>query len=165
MRKTTVLPERRHIFDKAVREKTYGRMRMALYQLAPSLVVQSTVLNGRLMGCYDAQLEAITIDRSMTMDDKKCALIHELGHWVFDDDSQPPYGAKRERATRELTASTLIRADDYRQAELAYEGDMFLMANDLGVNPDIILDYQKYVIPTLIRTKRGELSCLTSSLS
>ena len=74
MRKTTVLPERRHIFDKAVREKTYGRMRMALYQLAPSLVVQSTVLNGRLMGCYDAQLEAITIDRSMTMDDKKCAV-------------------------------------------------------------------------------------------
>lgn len=160
MRKTTVLLERRRIFDKAVREKTYGRMRMALYQLAPSLVVQSTVLNGRLMGCYDSQLEAITIDRSMTLDDKKCTLIHELGHWVFDDDSRPPYGAKRERATRQLTASTLIRADDYRQAELMYEGDMFLMANDLGVNPDIILDYQKLVIPTLIGTKRRELSCL-----
>lgn len=41
-----------------------------------------------------------------------------------------------------------------------YEGDMFLMANDLGVNPDIILDYQKLVIPTLIGTKRRELSCV-----
>lgn len=160
MRKTTALLERRHIFDKAVREKTYGRMRMALHHLAPSLIVQSTVLNGRLMGCYDSQLEAITIDRSMTLDDKKCTLIHELGHWVFDDDSQPPYGAKRERATRKLTASTLIRADDYRQAELMYEGDMFLMAADLGVSPGIITDYQKLVIPTLIGTKRREQSCV-----
>lgn len=92
MRKTTVLLERRRAFDKAVREGTYGKMRMALYQLAPSLVVQSAMLNGRLMGCYDAQLEAITIDRSMPLDDKKCTLIHELAHWVFDDDSQPPYG-------------------------------------------------------------------------
>lgn len=154
------IPERRMVFDRAVQEGTYGPIRMALYKLAPSLIVQSGFLKKGLMGCYDSELEAITIDRTMTLDDKKCVLIHELGHWVFDDDSQPPYGAKRERATRKLTASTLIRAEDYRQAELMYEGDMFLMANDLGVNPDIILDYQKLVISTLIGTKRRELSCV-----
>lgn len=33
-------------------------------------------------------------------------------------------------------------------------------ANDLGVNPDIIIDYQKLVIPTLIGTKRRELPCV-----
>lgn len=154
MPKTTVLLERRRIFDKAVREKTYGRMRMALYQLAPSLVVQSTVLNGRLMGCYDAQLEAITIDRDMILDYKKCALVHELAHWVYDDDSRPPYGGKREREARRLTAETLIRPDAYRQAETMYEGDVWLMAYELGICPDIITDYQKYVIPTLAKRER-----------
>ena len=154
MPKTTVLLERRRIFDKAVREKTYGRMRMALYQLAPSLVIQSTVLNGRLMGCYDAQLEAITIDRDMILDYKKCALVHELAHWVYDDDSRPPYGGKREREARRLTAETLIRPDAYRQAETMYEGDVWLMAYELGICPDIITDYQKYVIPTLAKRER-----------
>lgn len=154
MRKTTVLLERRRIFDKAVHEKTYGRMRMALYQLAPSLVIQSTVLNGRLMGCYDAQLEAITIDRDMILDYKKCALVHELAHWVYDDDSRPPYGGKREREARRLTAETLIRPDAYRQAETMYEGDVWLMAYELGICPDIITDYQKYVIPTLAKRER-----------
>ena len=153
-------PERRRVFDRAVREGTYGPMRMALYTLAPSLIVQSGFLKKGLMGCYDAEFEAITIDRTMILDDKKCVLIHELAHWVYDDDSRPPYGAKREREVRKLTASTLIRADDYRQAEQAYEGDIYLMAMDLGVTTGIILDYQKLVIPTLIGTKRRELSCV-----
>lgn len=152
MRKTTVLPERRRIFDKSVREKTYGRMRMALYQLAPSLVVQSAKLNGRLMGCYDAELEAITIDRTMILDDKKCVLIHELAHWVYDDDSRPPYGAKREQATRKLTAETLISMDAYRKAETMYEGNIWLMAHELAVPTQIVKDWQQLVAPSITYT-------------
>lgn len=101
------------------------------------------------MGCYDAELEAITIDRTMILDDKKCTLVHELAHWVYDDDSRPPYGAKREREVRKLTASTLIGIDRYRQAEVMYDGDMYLMSADLGVSPTIVRDYQKVVIPSL----------------
>ncbi len=147
-------PERRRVFDRAVREGTYGPMRMALYTLAPSLIVQSGFLKKGLMGCYDAELEAITIDRDMILDYKKCALVHELAHWVYDDDSRPPYGGKREREARRLTAETLIRPDAYRQAETMYEGDVWLMAYELGICPDIITDYQKYVIPTLSKRER-----------
>ena len=160
MLKIMGMPERRRIFDQTVREKTYGPMRMALYTLAPSLIVQSGFLKKGLMGCYDSELEAITVDRTMILDDKKCVLIHELAHWVYDDDSRPPYGAKREQETRMLTASTLIAPNRYRQAETMYEGDTWLMALELGVNPTIIHDYQKYVIPTLIGTKRRELPCV-----
>lgn len=152
--RTTGVRDRRMVFDRAVQEGTYGRMRMALYSLAPSLVVQSAQLGGRLMGCYDADLEAITIDRDMILDDKKCTLVHELAHWVYDDDSRPPYGGKRECEARRLTAETLIRPDAYRQAETMYEGDVWLMAHELGICPDIITDYQKYVIPTLAKRER-----------
>lgn len=65
------IPERRMVFDRAVQEGTYGPIRMALYKLAPSLIVQSGFLKKGLMGCYDSELEAITIDRTMTLDDKK----------------------------------------------------------------------------------------------
>lgn len=145
------IPERRMVFDRAVREGTYGPIRMALYKLAPSLIVQSGFLEKGLLGCYDAEFEAITIDRTMILDDKKCILIHELAHWVYDDDSRPPYGAKREQETRRLAASALIAPNKYRQAETMYEGDTWLMALELGVNPTIIHDYQRYVIPTLLR--------------
>ena len=145
-------PERRRVFDRAVREGTYGPMRMALYTLAPSLIVQSGFLKKGLMGCYDAEFEAITIDRTMILDDKKCVLIHELAHWVYDDDSRPPYGAKREQATRKLTAETLISTDAYRNAETMYEGNLWLMAHELAVPAQIVKDWQQLVAPSITYT-------------
>ena len=152
MTKMAGIPERHEVFDHVVREGTYGRMRMLLYTLAPSLIVQSAKLNGRLMGCYDAELEAITIDRTMILDDKKCALVHELAHWVYNDDSRPPYGAKREQATRKLTAETLISMDAYRKAETMYEGNIWLMAHELAVPAQIVKDWQRLVAPSITYT-------------
>lgn len=131
---------------------TYGPMRLALYQLAPSLVVaSSTTLAGTRMGVYDSQLETIIIKRALGLDVKRCVLVHELAHWVYDDDSRPPYGAKREQCVRRITADVLIDENRYMQAEQMYEGDIWQIADDLSVYPGVVDDYRRLVIPS----KRG----------
>lgn len=126
---------------------TYGPMRLALYQLAPSLVVaSSTTLAGTRMGVYDSQLETIVINRALSLDTKRCVLVHELAHWVYDDDSRPPYGAKREQCVRRITADALIDENRYMQAEQMYEGDIWQIADELGVYPGVVDDYRRLVI-------------------
>lgn len=142
--------ERRAIFKRVTREyETYGPMRLALYQLAPSLMVASSeTLSGTRMGVYDSQLETIVINRALSLDTKRCVLVHELAHWVYDDDSRPPYGAKRERHVRKAAADALIDATRYAQAERMYEGDLWQIADELGVYPGVVDDYRKLVIPS-----------------
>lgn len=142
--------ERLAIFKRVTSDYvTYGPMRLALYQLAPSLIVSSsTTLAGTRMGVYDSRLETITIRRALGLDVKRCVLVHELAHWVYDDDSRPPYGAKREQCVRRITADVLIDENKYMQAEQMYEGDIWQIADDLSVYPGVVDDYRKLVIPS-----------------
>ena len=138
---------RRRVFDLVTAgAPNYGPMRMALYDLAPTLVVCSGPLRKGLYGAYDSTLETIVIDRALPYDLKKCTLVHELAHWVYDDDSRPPYGCKRERAARILTARTLIPADAYAQYEAMYDGNTYCIAQELGVGREIVVDYQRLVL-------------------
>ncbi|KFI66079.1 hypothetical protein BCUN_0581 [Bifidobacterium cuniculi] len=151
---------RRAVFDLVTAgTPNYGPMRMALYDLAPSLVVCSGKLRRGLYGAYDASLETIVIERALPYDLKKCTLVHELAHWVYDDDSRPPYGRRREREARMLTARTLVDTKRYAQAECMYDGSAYNIARELGLCEEVIRDYQCLVLPqicrarTLVRTK------------
>ena len=41
------------------------------------------------------------------------------------------------------TARLLIDEDDYRKAEAMYDGDPWLMAEELNVTPQVVRDYQE----------------------
>lgn len=148
--------ERQEVFTHVTSEyAAYGPMRLALYTLAPSLMVSSsTALPGTRMGSYDSRLETIIIDRYLDLDVKKCVLVHELAHWVYNDDSRPPYGAKRELCARRVAAQALIDEQMYAQAERMYDGDIWQIADELAVYPGVVDDYRKLVIPRRRMTRR-----------
>lgn len=129
---------------------SYGRMRMLLYQKIPDLTVMSDLLDGDLDGVYCAASNTIIIDRRLTYTQKHCTLVHELVHRQYGDDtSQGPCGRYAEQRCRRETARLLINEADYRRAEAMYDGDTWLIAEELNVTPTIIEDYRQLVIPTL----------------
>lgn len=129
---------------------SYGRMRMLLYQKIPDLTVMSDLLDGDLDGVYCAASNTIIIDRRLTYTQKHCTLVHELVHRHYGDDtSQGTCGAYAEQRCRRETARLLINETDYRRAEAMYDGDTWLIAEELNVTPTIVEDYRQLVIPTL----------------
>lgn len=122
---------------------TYGPLRMSLYRLAPSLMVCSDYLRDDLCGIYVDDVETIVIDRRLTLDAKRCVLVHELIHWAHGDNGI--CGGREERRARQMTALALIDEDAYRVAEMMYEGNAALIAEELGVTQEIVGDYQDYL--------------------
>ncbi|WP_150382388.1 ImmA/IrrE family metallo-endopeptidase [Bifidobacterium rousetti] len=118
----------------------YGPMRMLLYEVAPGLTVGSAILAGDLHGVYDLLHDTIVIDRSMTYTRKRCTLVHELVHRAYGD-----YGHQRERRCRIVTARLLIDEQEYARAEAMYEGDPWLMADELNVTVQVVLDYREWL--------------------
>lgn len=49
---------------------------------------------------------------------------------------------KEEARARKETALRLIDPESYETAELTYEGDLYLMANELNVTIQVIQDYR-----------------------
>ncbi|PWG60463.1 hypothetical protein [Bifidobacterium catulorum] len=115
----------------------YGPMRMRLYETAPTLEVSSGLLDGDLCGIYDAARDVIIIDRRMTYTRKRCTLVHELVHRAHGD-----IGHQRELRCRLQTALLLVDRDAYIQAERMYEGDRWLIADELDLTVDVIDDYR-----------------------
>ena len=85
--------------------------------------------------------DTIVIDRSMTYTRKRCTLVHELVHRMYGDVGC----GYRERRCRMTTARLLIDEDDYRKAEAMYDGDPWLMAEELNVTPQVVRDYQEWL--------------------
>lgn len=127
---------------------TYGPLRMALYRLAPSLMVCSDYLHGDLCGVYIDDVETIIIDRRLTLDVKRCVLVHELIHWAYGDAGICE--GKEERRTRNIAARALIDEAAYRSAEIMYEGCGAMIAEELGVTQEVVADYRDYLARTLI---------------
>ncbi|PJM79969.1 ImmA/IrrE family metallo-endopeptidase [Bifidobacterium scaligerum] len=118
----------------------YGPMRMSLYTLAPGLTVMSEVFRDDLQGVYSRSQDTILIDRSMTYTRKRCTLVHELVHRMYQDE-----GHEREHRCRLMTARLLISPTEYALAERIYEGERFQMAEELNVTPEVIDDYREYL--------------------
>ena len=112
-------------------------MRMRLYETAPGLTVMSAILPDGLCGLYDAATDVILIDRRMTYTRKRCTLVHELVHRAHGDT-----GHEHERSRRMETAGLLIDPAEYALAERMYEGNAWLIAEELNVTVQIIDDYR-----------------------
>ncbi|KOA61202.1 hypothetical protein BAAM0499_06180 [Bifidobacterium animalis subsp. animalis MCC 0499] len=140
---------RTSIFLQAMRGRpNYGPLRMSLYRLAPSLMVCSDYLDGNLCGMYIDELETIVIDRRLPLDVKKCVLVHELVHWTRAD---AQCGGYQEVKVRQMTAKALIDRKRYAQVEYMYEGCSALMAEELGVTQEVVVDYRNYLAKSLIK--------------
>lgn len=125
------------------RTMTYGQMRRAVSAHTPVRVVSDT-LPDSLTGVYDESLQAIVIDIRMTYVSKKCALVHELFHWMHADDCcAGSTGGRAERRARKETAMFLISPDDYVIAEREYDGEIYLMACELDVTVSVLEDYRR----------------------
>lgn len=118
----------------------YGPMRMLLYRVAPGLTVASSLFDDDTNGMYDREGDTILIDRRMTYTRKRCTLVHELVHRMYGDDDHT-----REHRCRMMTARELINPVEYALAERMYEGDKWLMADELNVTPEIIDDYREWL--------------------
>lgn len=145
-------PSRTSIFLQAMRGRpNYGPLRMSLYRLAPSLMVCSDYLDGNLCGMYIDEVETIIVDRRLTMDVKRCVLVHELIHWARADDR---CGIRDEHMVRRMTAEALIDEHAYRRAEAMYEGCSALIAEELGVTQEIVEDYKMLLSIRMCRPYR-----------
>ncbi|RYM96097.1 M78 family metallopeptidase domain-containing protein [Bifidobacterium animalis] len=133
-------PSRTDIFEQAVMGRpNYGPLRMSLYRLAPSLMVCSDYLDGNLCGMYIDEVETIIVDRRLTMDVKRCVLVHELVHWARADSQ---CGGYQEIKVRQIAAEALIDRKRYAQVECMYEGCSAAMAEELGVTQEVVDDYK-----------------------
>lgn len=112
---------------------------MLLYEIAPQLTVASAILPGNLCGCYDEVTQTILIDRRLTYEAKKCALVHELVHWKRGDRDCGDIGETR---TRRETAARLVSPLEYAAAERIYGNDVYALASELGVTVPVIEDFR-----------------------
>ncbi|MEE8666904.1 MAG: ImmA/IrrE family metallo-endopeptidase [Bifidobacterium mongoliense] len=127
---------------------TYGQLRGIAEQLGVN--VWSQELPEGVAGCYDDEYHAIVIDRNMTYRRKRCALVHELIHWLHGDVAcQWTIDTRIEMRTRRETAMALVALEEYAQAENVYDGDIRLIAAELDVTRQVAEDYRGMVLAPL----------------
>lgn len=133
---------------------TYGELR----RLADSLGIDvwSQRLPVGVCGYYDDGNGVIVVEREQTYRRKRCALVHELVHWSHRDVRCGWLSDDRdERRTRRETARLLVDDDEYRTAEMMYDGDLCAMAMELDVTRQVIGDYRSLVLEALVTSRRA----------
>jgi Zn-dependent peptidase ImmA (M78 family) len=119
----------------------YNEMRH--YADSLGVTVASALLHDDLAGVYDDSAKTILIERRMTYTQKKCALTHELVHWSHGDCAcDPMFHVKEEQRARKETAELLISELEYRVLESIFEGDIYKMADEMNVTPQVLKDFQ-----------------------
>ena len=127
---------------------TYGSLRQLAERLGVN--VRSDMIDGNLRGYYESWSNSIIIDRGQSYRAKRCTLVHELVHWSHGDVFHGTVIDDRlEHRTRRETALILVDENEYRMAELAYDGDISLMASELDVTRQVIEDYRDMVLAPL----------------
>lgn len=108
------------------------------------LSVMSRDLPRDICGLYDDHHKLILLADWLNQRQHYCTLCHELIHaWHHDPGCGTSYGAKCELRCRRETASVLISPVDYGMAEQVYEGNMWMMAVELGVTIQVLTDYRQ----------------------
>jgi hypothetical protein len=131
---------------------TYGQMRR--YADTLKISVSSRVLPKGINGIYSRELQVIVIDRRLTYRQKRCTLLHELMHWRHQDHScENIYANREETRTRRDAAGALIDLQEYRLAEIEFDGLGECMAEGLEVTADVLLDYRRLVLPRIINNQ------------
>lgn len=125
---------------------TYGQMRCWAADHCDA-TIGSALLPPQIDGYYDDRERAIVIDRGMCYTRKRCALVHELVHWVHGDRFvNMGFALRAERRARRETASILVSEAEYATAENIYEGDVAAIAEELDVTEGVVRDYQELVL-------------------
>lgn len=124
---------------------SYGGLRRYADNLG--ITVCSELLPEGLQGFYCENVQTIIIDRSMTYTQKRCTLAHELMHWKHMDLAcSEDIHTKQEHRARKEAATMLINPIEYATLETAYEGGIYLIADDLDVTKQVVEDYRKLVL-------------------
>lgn len=111
-------------------------------QSARIRIVEQPLPDGVCGAWHDASRTIFLHDR-LNQRQRYCTLCHELIHaWHHDPGCGTPYGVKCERRCRRETALALISPVDYGLAEQMYEGNMWMVATELGVTLQVVRDYQ-----------------------
>ena len=124
-------------------KNTYNDLLLVAHNMG--LQVVEEIINDDHLGRYDHLKHRITIDRKMTDNQKRVALLHEIIHAEhFDKGMNLWMSAEAEEAkTRKETAERIVDLRDYAQAEQVYGPDPSRIANELCVTRDVILQIQR----------------------
>lgn len=124
---------------------TFDQLMAEADLLGVSIIEQR--LEYELCGLYDHERHTIILDPCLSDTQRLCTLAHELNHAKFEDTMRDHWlSGKAERRTRKETAFQLINPFDFRQTEMTYEGECWLMAADLGVTMQVVEDYHLLVL-------------------
>lgn len=100
-----------------------------------------------LMGWYDRRTHTIRLAYGLTGPQLLVTLQHELIHALHCLSGTPCLDSqKEEMRTRRETAQALISPHAYMIAEHIYDGDIWHIADDLGVTPSLVRDWQTLVL-------------------
>lgn len=106
-------------------------------------VIEQPLPNG-LCGAWHEASRTIFLHDRLNQRQRRCTLCHELIHARHHDPGcGSQYGIKCERRCRRETARALISPVDYGMAETVYEGNTWMMAVELGVTVQVLMDYRQ----------------------
>lgn len=113
-------------------------------------------------GFYDADASKILIELSLTPDEKRCTIAHELGHVHHGHTCGGGHDSTVERQARAYAAYLLVHPTNYAEAEHV-SADAFHIAEELGVTVEVIDDYRAMCLQrlgerTYSRSSRGRLT-------
>lgn len=122
--------------------------------------IEERRLVGDRCGLYYDPLRLVILDERLAGFQRRCTLCHELIHAKHHDSGcGTQYGAKCERRCRRETALALINPVDYGLAEQMYEGNMWMVATELGVTLQVVKDYQLVLRDTVDGRQFGISGC------
>lgn len=105
------------------------------------------VIDGDVCGFYDDENRVIVVDSRLSYRQRRCVLMHELWHAsLHDTRSFGVFAVKDEQRARRLTARTLISMDEYCRVEHMFQGDKWLMCEELDVTLQVLEDFQQFLV-------------------
>ena len=121
---------------------SYGEMRYYVHDKIPTVRICDApeLKDSDICGAYIDSQKTILISQGMTYTQKRCALVHELIHWIHGDDQDL---IRTEKRTRKETANILIQPSILRVEESMYETDYAQIAEDMDVTESVLADYLK----------------------
>lgn len=100
-------------------------------------------------GAYYHRRGLIVVDSRLPAVAQRCVLAHEYVHALYGHDGHQDAAVER-RVTRDA-ARLLISSADYRLAERMYEGDVWLVAEELNVTVEFVHAYQEWLTQMRVR--------------
>lgn len=102
------------------------------------LRIHASRLPGDVLGLYSPAESRIYFDLSLTPNERRVVIAHELGHAFFGHDSDSP---ANERLADTYAAEMLINPVEYAELE-RISCDPHYLAEELNITADLVIHYQ-----------------------